>query len=565
VLIGKSPDSSKASGLTESFAMRPGIEQPVYFFVNNPTNTDGKFSIVVAGAAAEVSVPAGKTQQVTFAKPAPAAPPAPPPGTTAPPADVKPPWTDLKDSPPVLAVQLLEEGKEIESRKIALTLVPPTSYLVAPEVKFENFGKAGKNRLSVRVKTDPKFISPDCVVQLVLPPERIEGLVLPVTRDADLRGVLSKPDQEVLLFARDLRFLPGVKPKAEIYLTVDGYQHAYTYETEFSPIGEATVTPRGTGENYRIVVRPSGPAGEKLPVRIEADNCPNPNDDLELALGIDRAGHFEKSVVKILHGCRDKKVRFRADSADGALIFQTEVNDWVENIDTAGVLGKRTLRVRPLKQADDETAPEGRADIILDSTPPEDLQIINPPATAFQGAFVAFKASGKDDESDIKEVVFFLGKPPADGKLPPTLDTYKATRDATGNWNADVPMPSDKKGPTLVSALFTNGAGLSASASATVTVLDPAAPAPPPKPGKIEGKLLEGDRPQAKLDVTLLDDKGAEKGKTKTKDDGTFVFENVPAGKYKVTATKTASVTKAEQPVEVKPGETAKVEAKLFR
>ena len=57
---------------------------------------------------------------------------------------------------------------------------------------------------------------------------------------------------------------------------------------------------------------------------------------------------------------------------------------------------------------------------------------------------------------------------------------------------------------------------------ATVTVdLLEANPALTAK-GTIKGTVIEGDRPQAGLDVVLTDDKGAEKAKVKTKADGTF-------------------------------------------
>jgi hypothetical protein len=567
VRIGLTSDAAKAKELPaapDSLVLRPNIEQDLYFFVNNPTAKDGKFKVSVSGVDAEVSVAARKIEQVSFAKPAPPPPPAPAPGAAPPAAEPKTPWVDIKDSPPSLDVRLAEVGgAELTSKKFPISLARATSYIETPKM---NYDLKGGNLLTVEVATNANFVGKPCIVQVILPDMLVQGRLRPLSRDYDLRGVLTKPNQKITLFAKILKLGPPQKP--EIHLAVDGDTNAYIFDTELKVDGP--VQPRSESESYRIPVPRYAPAGEKFPVRVEVNNAP-PGEKLQLAFGIYRDGAFEPKQVHELTGSRDLKTRISPTGANGALLIQIEGKDWVKDVDTAGVQGERVLRVRPLKLANDATVPEGKegkAVITFDGTPPEDVQFVDAPATALQGAFVPFKATGKDDDSLIQEVVFFLGKPPMDGKLPPTLDTYKATKDAKDVWTANVPMPTDKKGPTLVSVLFVNGAGLSTPASTTVAVLDPAAPKPPPPPGKIEGTLYGGTsddlRPQANLDVLLLDEKGAEKGKTKTDKEGVFVFDNVEPGKYKVTAVKTASNDKADQPVEVKSGETVKVKARLF-
>jgi hypothetical protein len=575
--IDLSPDAAKAKDLSalvlrpnveqdryRYLVLRPNLEQDLHFFVTNPTNQLGKFKVSVSGVDAEVSVAAGKTEPVSFAKPAPPPPPAPAPGAAPPAADAKTPWVDLKDSPPSLDIRFSEVGgADLVSGKFPISLARATSYLETPKV---NYDAKGGGLLTVEVAAKANFVGKPCIVQLILPDMIVQGRPRPLSRDYDLRGVIGKPSDKVTLFAKILKVGPPQKP--EIHLAVDGDANAFIFDTEFKLDGP--VQPRSESESYRIPVPRYAPAGEKFPVRVEVNNAP-PGQDLELAFGIDRDGAFEKKQVHKLTGSRDLKARISPTGANGALLIQVEGKDWVKDVDIGGVQGERILRVRPLKFANDATVPEGKegkAVITFDGTPPEDVQFVDPPANALQGAFVPFKATGKDDDSLIQEVVFFLGKPPADGKIPPTLDTYKATKDSKDSWSANVPMPTDKKGPTLVSVLFFNGAGLSTPASATVVVLDPAAPKPPPAPGKIEGTLLEGTsddlRPQPKLDVVLLDEKGVEKGKAKTDAKGKFVFDNVEPGKYKITAVSTASRSKAEQSVLVKSGATVKVEAKLF-
>jgi len=428
------------------------------------------------------------------------------------------------------------------------------------------FDSKRENLLTVEVSAKASFVGKPCIVQAILPDMLVQGRPRPLSRDFDLRGVLTKPGDTVTLFAKILKDGPPQKP--EIHLAVDGDENAFIFDSEFKIDG--SVEPRSESEGYRIRAPRYAPAGEKFPVRIETVNAPL-GEKLELAFGMKRDGAFEKKVVEVLPSGRDLKARISPTGANGSLLIQVEGKDWVREVDIAGVQGERVFRVRPLRLANEPTVPagkEGTAEITFDGTPPENVTFVDPPATALQGVFVPFKATGKDDDSLIQDVVFFLGKPPADGKLPPTLETYKATKDSNDVWSANVPMPTDKKGPTLVSVLFFNGAGLSTPASTTVTVLDPSAPKPPPKPGKIEGTILEGasddERPQANLEVVLRDEKGAEKAKAKTDEKGKFVFDNVEPGKYKITTVKTASVTKAEKAVEVKAGETVTVKASLF-
>ena len=56
---------------------------------------------------------------------------------------------------------------------------------------------------------------------------------------------------------------------------------------------------------------------------------------------------------------------------------------------------------------------------------------------------------------------------------------------------------------------------------------------------------------------------GKERAKATTKDDGTFRFADLPAGKYRVFAAKVSTGREKGEAVEVKPGETTPVELKL--
>jgi hypothetical protein len=92
------------------------------------------------------------------------------------------------------------------------------------------------------------------------------------------------------------------------------------------------------------------------------------------------------------------------------------------------------------------------------------------------------------------------------------------------------------------------------------------------QPGKgrkarISGVVREGDRVQAGLTVTLSDAASNKALLTaKTDEAGKYEFKDLGAGKYKVTATKSASQTKAEKPVVLQEGEDkSDVDLKLYR
>ncbi len=87
------------------------------------------------------------------------------------------------------------------------------------------------------------------------------------------------------------------------------------------------------------------------------------------------------------------------------------------------------------------------------------------------------------------------------------------------------------------------------------------------KKARISGMVREGDRPQAGLTVTLSDAASNKALLTaKTDEAGKYEFKDLAAGKYKVTATKSASQTKAEKPVVLQEGEDkSDVDLKLYR
>jgi hypothetical protein len=83
---------------------------------------------------------------------------------------------------------------------------------------------------------------------------------------------------------------------------------------------------------------------------------------------------------------------------------------------------------------------------------------------------------------------------------------------------------------------------------------------------RIEGAVFEGPRAQPGLVVVLADINRRQLDSTKTDAQGRYGFKNVNPGPYKVIATKSASRTRGELPVEVSEGEVKTgVDIKLYR
>jgi hypothetical protein len=72
--------------------------------------------------------------------------------------------------------------------------------------------------------------------------------------------------------------------------------------------------------------------------------------------------------------------------------------------------------------------------------------------------------------------------------------------------------------------------------------------------GNIQGTVVEGPRPQANLDVELLDAHGKPAKMAKTTADGTYAFQGVAAGDYTISVVKPSSQRKGQAPVKVEPG-----------
>jgi hypothetical protein len=306
---------------------------------------------------------------------------------------------------------------------------------------------------------------------------------------------------------------------------------------------------------------------------------------VELGLDRDNNGEFKEEDGEITRMKGDRKVRLFLNAAapEGCLLLRPEMEDWTAVLDLKGIEGRRTLRLRtlptdkegngaPLTVRDSESGAdvqEIKKALILDGSPPQGLKFVDFPKQLSRGDRLPVKAVARDEESRIEKVVFFVGKPGPDGKLPPNAALVPGKLDDTEKdlWVAALDASTDQKGKLEVTVQATNGANLTASETVVIQLVDPApGTGGGAKLGSIEGDVVQGDRKQPGVAVSLLDAQGVLKDSGATDDKGHYTFKDVPPGTYRVAAAKSSDNTKGTVNATVQSGQKKTgVNIKLFR
>ncbi|QEL14294.1 SpaA isopeptide-forming pilin-related protein [Limnoglobus roseus] len=570
-------DKLPAVGLTRpaTLGFRPNVEQFSYVFVYNPTKDEKTVNVVLsagtkaggelARTATPVTVPGERLVRVALAgKGTPAAPVAvvstPAPADKAAPA-TDPPGQKLADRTLVLRVEPAEkaendaaaDAKKVVEKTVSLSVNPPQKPIFDPvEIKCPS---PGTLFVTVRFNkpTDvPLFSDRPAKVRLDLRPDLKENAVLdPATLSQGTFEADLPVGGEATLFAEGVKYKGKADSKVKVAVSVDGYDRAFIIETNFD--GRPTLY-SGPFANVKLSSTAQVP-GKPVRVTVEADNIITTDPTV---LSVERVVKNTWDDLRTYPTPRRNDVYVKVGGENDAVQFTPVVTDWAIDYETKNIAGRRTFRV----QRGTEKSGEETRELLIDRTAPIDTQLIDLPAKekTITGTDLPLKAVGRDAESDVAEVYFYMGDAPgADGKPAPGSKVVRGVRVpkddkagiVEGTWRAKDPIRlPETRGEVRVGALFVNGVGMSTPVEDTLYVRDPEkkeAEKEKEKPkrttGTIKGTVVWGGRlSQPDLPVVLSDAAGKEVKKTTTDSAGAFTFKDVPPGEYTV-----YSIKKADQ------------------
>jgi hypothetical protein len=561
-------EKAPTPALTE-LKLRPGVgRQGFHLFLRNPTDRVWNKLVVRLRYGGEnrlsqpIRLAGGEVQPVTF----PAAPVAvvatpPPAAPAAPPAAAVPPPLPLLEGPIRVTVEDQEDRDAgVASRALVADVARPEEYVELTQVRYDP-GEA-RDRLEVRLRLRRTLAPPPVAVAFSFPAP-LDGGVVPGM--GTLRGKLPPTRDEVLLFSDKVQ-PPAGAPEGRFAVDVDGWARAFSFRATLAPRGGASSPRQLMAPAIRLAVGAYGVAGPAFKVPLEVDNAP-PGSTIEVTLGRLVGGTFRVEAQARRPTARERLIGFTPSGPGGALVFDATWRDWTVEMDTSLIRGPRELRARLLDSAGRQLALAARP-ITLGDSAPGGVEFISPPKQAWRMAPVALRARAGDGVG-IKAAFFFVGKP-ADNKPPAGAVLALGTPLDTARqiWGVKLPLPKTGSGPTDVSVQFVNQLGLSTFATTTIDLVetDPNLA----KGGTIRGKVTEGDRDQVGLPVILTDDKGAEKGRTATKEGGAYEFTGLAPGKYRVSCVKTSRGSSGSVPklvgtfIDLKAGETVTADITLY-
>jgi hypothetical protein len=534
----------------DALHLRPGnVRQSFFLYVRNHAPRARPVTVevrgggqLIAGGRVRTTLGAGGLERISFGE--------------APSALSKQTLPDFDGPLEVRVVDAAKPDHVLAVRSFRVQVLNPRSYVRIADAHVEPAGpNAPGNKFAVRIATRSALRGPSIPAELILPFRR-------PGQETDEPGAIESElptiddQQTVTLSADKIRWSGPPEAECPVYLTVDGVARAFVFRTKLGALG---IEPR---LDERLAVRIQAAActlpAANVPVTVEVDNAP-PGSRLELSVQRSGAESEAFALTRRFASARDERIGMLLSGPGGALVFEAGIRDWTVPLDTTRWRGRHVLKARLVDAAGQELQ-HSLQELVVDETPPLHTRFVDAPAQAQKGVSLKLHAEGRDAESDLATVHFFVGAS-ADGKMPSGAAAVAATFEpGRGTWTALVPLP-DSPGKTVVSAQFVNRVGLAQCTSTAIELLDvdPASA----RPAAIVGKVFEGPRPQPNLTVVLRDQDGRDKAKTQTQADGTFRFEGLPPGRYQLWCVKPESGRRVLLPVTVEPGATQRVDLAL--
>ena len=524
-------------------------------FVRNPGDRDRRFDVSLAhrrgdlaGGSTSLTVKAGETARVTFGPPPPSI-----------------PDEGLVDFLGPLSIRLsdVDDAGFRVVQSIPVGLASPSEIVQVVSQRYDppSSSRGEKGRLEFRLRAVGPIEGRPCLVELTLPADRIPGLIS--VGEGTFRSELAKPGDEVTLFAEGFQLDPRADEVGFVHLAIDGVERALVYRTRFARRGEPTRPIRDARPAVRLKVDPVALSSAALQVDFELDSPPEAGR-LKLEFGQYSAtgpGDRFRADAEATEDATPGRVRFNPRGPGGTLVFEATIRQPSARFDVGKVRGRRVVRAL-LEDESGRVRASDESPVILDDRPPSSVRFDPAPSYGLRGGTVTLRAKGQSPDSGIKEVVFFAGRP-LDGKRPAgaAVVAAKPVAGDRESWTAALPLADARLGPLDVSVEFVPGVGPSRFESATISVVD----AIPVAPGVIRGLVREGSRPQPGFEVRVYDEKGADKGTTKTDASGRFEVGNLAPGTYEVVSAKETPRTRGAAKVPVKAGTTVEVEVPMTR
>ncbi len=542
-------------GLGDSIRLRPGKGETLHVFVRNRSNekrqalvrlklpdTQPLDSTVTVGPGATVPAPfQGGPTSVTKSP------------TAGPGFPI----------PATLVIDLVDPknpGDVLQSRTIQLSAREPYEYVDLVSSRFQPGSASGptENRLSVSLRAIQDLGTIPSVAQLVIDPKLVPGLR--GVRMGRFSGRIPAAGGRLELDATGLSLDPEASPEGQVRLTVDGVTRAFRLKVDFVRTGDAVSPVVDSTPNLELRPIPTKSPGQTISFQVGADRVVPGSTILTQLMRYDPGREPTEEMRQLQTAVRHQQGRV-TPGPTGGLQFDVTIQDWELTWDVPQLLGRRKV-VATLLGPDKTELSRREIPVILDDTPPLTPEFQGIPAQAQKGGRVPVSVEVSDPESGIDSVIFFVGKVGPDGKPPPGVATVPGVPSEPGSlrWSTTVPLPRDKLGLVDISCIATNGAGLATNATASVEVVEIL----PEKPGAIAGTLLEGNRAQSGIVVTLSDARGTALFRATTNELGAYLFPGLKPGAYKLTAEKVATRRKASADATVTPGSTTTADLNLY-
>lgn len=541
ILLGS--DASKPDPELRQIRLRAGnVPQTYHLFAKNPTSRVRMVHVqlrsadrLLAETAAALRLPPDETVPVPLEDAGGAG------------------HAEIKGPLQLLLLDVENQNALLDSRQVALAIASPSEYVRVEDASLTSAG-VNQHGFLVRLQAiEPPRGSP-IPAELVLSPQFRPGLTGPSS--GTLRGELNAARRPgtLTLFAERLNLPDDGNGEGAIHIDLDGVNRAFSYRLKWGADGVFLSPQDAAAPRVRVGVPPFIAPHKSYRIPVEVDRAP-PGSTLEVRLG--RIGHngFEAEVTRSFPSDKNRRIDMQLAGTGNAIVFRASERDWIVDLDLSKVAGQRLLQARLIDDLgnDIQQAMQG---VTIDDSLPSAIRFLGMPARAKRGTTLKVKATA-DADSGIASVTWFVGRP-AQGKIPEGAKTASGkppTADSTV-WTGSLPLPN-RVGPVEISALIANRAGKAVFATTVIelTEIEPALLGN----GTIEGRVLEGGRPQPDLDVILEDDTGREVGHARSNRDGSFRFEEIAPGRYTLRSFKPASGRRGAVPATVTPNQAERV------